>query len=485
MNEQNSQNNAEALIVMLSKRNAKKIRDLPRPMQILQRRTMNTAFDVLTLVDGIPFQELSMSLYFYTKDVQMADFTRKYESQLEFAASNPEKFAFGLHKFLNDTASKIHKDNLYDAFFELYYRCVRAAYGNSNPNINSIVIRAYMSILCQQTEYLKPDKFDYSVSFAGRATTGELLTKDDVFSNFDLPGYEIQDAINARKQLSLQFVQSVYAKYGYHFSSYAEYDLLGEKVKLHSSAGFAMLPFINEYTYDILPITPFSANGSFLLEIEAKNPHLSELMQTLKKRKHTLPANGVQINFADNPVVDSILFKEILYDNKIFMLYRYSCKEGDLSGFYDTKEPYFYSKFIEHNDFAYLTVRFMELILYCYACYVLNDPLYQIPKIDDYFLVKNGYKLSPTGYLQGGKLRDTYHSNNDNIRHSGTARIGNDNYEQETKAIQGYIRRLPNNQSASEDAKALAESLGYDLALNETYVRPFTKQVFRLRENKS
>ena len=78
MNEQNSQNNVEALIVMLSKRNTKKIRDLPRPMQILQRRTMNTAFDVLTLIDNIPFQELSMSLYFYTKDVQMADFRRKY-----------------------------------------------------------------------------------------------------------------------------------------------------------------------------------------------------------------------------------------------------------------------------------------------------------------------------------------------------------------------------------------------------------------------
>lgn len=134
MNEQNSQNNVEALIIMLSKRNAKKIRDLPRPMQILQRRTMNTAFDVLTLIDNIPFQELSMSLYFYTKDVQMADFTRKYESQLEFAAANPEKFAFGLHTFLNNMASKIRKDNLYDAFFELYYRCVRAAYGNSNPN---------------------------------------------------------------------------------------------------------------------------------------------------------------------------------------------------------------------------------------------------------------------------------------------------------------------------------------------------------------
>lgn len=261
--------------------------------------------------------------------------------------------------------------------------------------------------------------------------------------------------------------------------------MLGEKVKLHSSAGYAMLPFVNEFTYDILPKTPFSANGSFLLEIEVRNPQLPELMQAPKKRKHTLPSNGVQIDFANNPVVVSLLLKEVLYDGKIFMLYRYSCAEGDLSGFYDTKEPYFYSKFIEHKEITYLTVRFMELILYCFASYGLDDTLYQVPKIDDYFLIKNGYKLEPTGYLHGGKLKDTYHSDTDSIHRSGTARIGNDNYAQEAKAIQGYIRKLPNNQSASDEAKALAESLGYDLASNETYVRPFIKQVFRLKERTS
>ena len=35
---------------------------------------------------------------------------------------------------------------------------------------------------------------------------------------------------------------------------------------------------------------------------------------------------------------------------------------------------------------------------------------------------------------------------------------------------------------ASQEARELAESLGYDLEANETYVRPFIKQVFRLKE---
>ena len=32
------------------------------------------------------------------------------------------------------------------------------------------------------------------------------------------------------------------------------------------------------------------------------------------------------------------------------------------------------------------------------------------------------------------------------------------------------------------EARELAESLGYDLEANETYVRPFIKQIFRLKE---
>ena len=468
------------------KKTSKKLRDLPRPMQILQRRTINTAMSVLGYINGIPFEKLSMSLYFYTQDVQMAEFTRLYESQLELAAIDQDKFTLGLHKFYNNVANKIKKENLYQQFFELSYRCERAHLDSNNPNIVHDVITAYLSILYQQAEYIKPDKYDNSVTLSGMSTNGELLVMRDAFQNFDLPGYEVQQAVseNPPEKITFDFFRKTYAKYGYPFNTPRDLEILGEKVKFHSSACYAILPFINEYTYDLLPTTPFSIFGDFLLDLNIPDTHLSELYTILKKRKHTLPTNGVLIKFEDNPIVDTLLLKEILFDNKIFMLYKFSCVEGDLSGFYDTKDVFFYTKLIESKEFLFLSVRFIELVLFCYACYTLDNPLYQLSKIDSYFTIKRGYKFNPTGYLQGGKLKNVYNPNADKEESeggSGTARIGNDNYEKETKAIQGFIRKLPNNQSASQEAKEYAESLGYELEPDETFVRPFIKQVFRLK----
>ena len=55
-------------------------------------------------------------------------------------------------------------------------------------------------------------------------------------------------------------------------------------------------------------------------------------------------------------------------------------------------------------------------------------------------------------------------------------------YEAAEVTIQGYIRKLPAGQKASEEARTLAENLGYGLEPNETYVRPFIRQVFPLKE---
>jgi len=461
----------------------KKLKDTPKPMQILQRRTMNTAFSVFGYITGIAFEKLSMSLYFYTKDVQMAEFTRLYESQLELAAIDQDKFAMGLHKFFNNVSIRIKKEDLYQQFFELYYRCIRASLDRSNPNIEQNVIQAYLSLLYQQAEYIKPDKFDYSVTLAGMATDGQLLVMKDFFSNFDLPGYELQQTLSEKGPAYITFpiMQNIYAKYGYKFNSFHDYDVLGERVKFHSSACYAILPFINEYTYDIIPSMPFSIIGDFLLDINVPESHLAELYTALKKRKHTLPTNGVLIKFADNPVIDSLLLKEILYDNTIILLYKYSCVEGDLAGFYDTKNPFFFTKMAEHDEYIYLAVKIIELVLFCYACYTLNDSMFQLNKIDSYFTLERGYKLNPTGYLQGGKLKNTYQANVDGEPREGTVRKGNDDFEKETKAIQGYIRKLPKNQTASQEAREYAEALGYDLNTDETFVRPFIKQVFRLK----
>ena len=77
------------------RRITKKAKGKPLPVIILQTRTLSTATEILEWIKDMPFEKLSMSLYFYCQDVGMKEFTRAYEAQLELAGANPEKFAMG------------------------------------------------------------------------------------------------------------------------------------------------------------------------------------------------------------------------------------------------------------------------------------------------------------------------------------------------------------------------------------------------------
>lgn len=85
----------------------------------------------------------------------------------------------------------------------------------------------------------------------------------------------------------------------------------------------------------------------------------------------------------------------------------------------------------------------------------------------------NVYLSDPTAEIRftsiGGKL-----SVPTEIKHIRTI-AGDDCCETEFKHISGCIRKLPDEQKASERAITLAQSLGYDLAEDETYVQPFER----------
>lgn len=69
------------------------------PANLLQRRTMNTAVVTVSTLQNIPFSELSSSLYFFCSDIESKAFSRLYESQVELAGANPDKFIKGLHSY--------------------------------------------------------------------------------------------------------------------------------------------------------------------------------------------------------------------------------------------------------------------------------------------------------------------------------------------------------------------------------------------------
>lgn len=463
------------------KRLNRKIADKPQVMQILQKRTFNSAFAVLENLKDIPFTELSMSLYFYCQDVAMNKFTRLYEAQVELAGIDPEKFMFQLHKFFNDLSNRIKKENLYSEFFELYYQCNKIRLTKKDIHINKKVILAYLSLLAQTTEYLRPNKFDFTTIIAGRKTTGELITIKDAYPLLDMGGYEAEQFIESNPSVRIDpndLIRSCYKKYGYEIKDLNDLNIITNIDKIYGTTISTMIPFINEYTYDILPESPFIPEVSTFFVFHSKYP-FTDLTTRLTKRKRTLPANGVVIKFNKDFPFKEVLLKEILYDNSIFMLYNLKTHKGDMVGFYDTKEKFFFNALADYEDKT-LYEAIGSLVLYLYGCYTLDTPDIQITKTQDYFSFAS-VKLEAEGYLQGGKLKNRLDPSTEKESVSGVARKGNDAFTTETRAIQGFIRHLPEGKQPSEKAIALAESLGYDLAPNETYVQPFIKQVFKLK----
>lgn len=457
----------------------RKLESKPKPLQILQKRTMNTALAVLDNIEDIPFSKLSMSLYFYCQDLRMNEFTHFYENQVELAGANPERFVFQLHKFFNDITNKIKKDDLYPEFFEFYYRCNKIRLTNKDEKIEYNVILAYLNLLTQTIEYLRPSKYDFNTIIAGRTTTGELMTVKDLFPLLDAAGYDFESdfekgKIKGNPQAALL---EAHKKYGFDLKTQEDLQIISNVDKIQTTTISAMLPFINEYTFDILPRKPFTTKATTfdLLKTEYS---VEDIQGKLTKRKRTLPVNGAVIKFKENPVFEEILLKEVYFDDGIFLLYNFKTFEGNMVGFYDTKGKFFFTVLQEYWDNKEIAKKFTSLVLYLYGCYTLNDPNIQIPKVGEYFKVFTR-SLEAEGFSQGGKLQNKY--NPDKEEKVGVSRKDSEKYTHESKAIQGYIRKLPIGQQASEKAILLAESLGYDLDTDETYVQPFIKQVFKLK----
>lgn len=451
----------------------KKAKGKPLPVITLQTRTLSTASEILDLIQNIPFEKLSMSLYFYCQDVGMKEFTRAYEAELELAGANPEKFALGLHKFYNEMSLKIRKEDLYDNFFEFYYRCLKLRIRNENEKVDASVSTAYQNLLIQQMEYMRPDKFNFHTFIAGRKTTGEIITRVDPFPTFDLPVYQFRTAMEEGKRMAdpEEYLYELYRKAGYDIHNADDHLKIVAEDKLHTTTCCTLLPFINEYTFDILPLHIYNADSNIIHRILTM-VDLGKLKANLKHRKRTLPTNGVRIVFTGAEIFSEITFKEILYDNSIYMLYRMSTVNGDLCGVYETRDGFFFSIFQASEAHGYLGERMEAMILFLYASQVIGEG-YQLSDINRYIDIQGCSGISAVAYGQGGKLRNVY----EQVRHP---REGD--YEATETSIQGYIRKLPAGQRASEEARTIAESLGYDLDTNETYVRPFIRQQFRLKE---
>ena len=217
-----------------------------------------------------------------------------------------------------------------------------------------------------------------------------------------------------------------------------------------------MIPWINEYTYDLLPERLPDPNCLMPKSIKMDyHPDKKRLAQ----RRRTLPSNGVSIKVEGNSLIEEIYMKELYHAEAIYMIARVRMKAGDYSVRFNTSTGACLSTFLDatNANVARLHQLLEASTLWVYGSYVLDDDL---GKWEDYF---DGRIVEKEAI--GGKLRAVY----------GSKKTDKDNLEQNDRTINGFVRKLPAGQKASDEARDRAEKLGFALADGETYVQSFIR----------
>ena len=436
------------------------------PSYIIRKRVVNTATEVIRKINNLEFSDLATEIYLICDEVGYKFFSSKYRNVIEFAKLHPEKLFDQLYKYLREIAREIKKENLLQEFF-MFMSVLSEATRISKEHRE--IFLAYLDLLSEQTEFLRPNVFNYNQLIVGITTEGDVLTINDPFPNLDLPVYELSKSRKKGTE-AVAVMEKACRKYGYSFDDYEE---------VHATSGCYsnninfLIPYINEFTYDMLPEKPYSPD--MRIQSVGINKPIS-FGEMLKARKRTLPANGLLIKFENSIFFERAFLKEVYYNNSIHLLCKFSTTNGDITVRYNTANETFFSPFDWIGGYAEeLHNTLKQIALWLYTAYVSpNEEQCILPTEEAYHSFTDDTQAKVTFSSIGGKARTT-------LSKSSNKHLDYEKYEQKSVSIAGYIRKLPEGQKASEEKQLIAKSLGLSLNDDETYVEPFMRQSWKLK----
>lgn len=443
---------------------------------LLLRRSINTGSAIIDSVYNISFEKLVLALYIKTNDENFLQFIKKYEYQIEEAKLNSENFLNKLHFFYMKTATQILEEGPRD-FFEFLDFIIRLSRETKYENI----FNGYVSLLMQQCCYFGFLLNKKEVICCGLTDDNELLFVDDPFPYSDCASYEVlvpmYKAIKNDKRLDFDILKKSYKKWSYDIDKIEDIQALDSCGRSFANNNNVMMPYINEDTIQMLPKKHLSGTDKDFPRMWMPTDIYEE---KLNHRKYVLPSNGILARYKNAGSIKSILFQEIYKNDRMILLYKVVVRNNEeCSGYYDLLTKDFYSIF-ENSNFNELHEKMKNFILENYYILTCDNDIHrkrnfmikQVENIDeqekDYpyqVLVNYSYKKNKS--INNNK-KAFYHYNRDK-------------YISERKSINGFIRKLPKGQSASDEAKEFAIKLGYSLNENETFVKPFQKNVLKIK----
>lgn len=392
--------NNEVHLRLLKKLN-KKYLSKGWPIYVPRRRVFNSAYAILEYIEKIPFEKLTLDLYFLISDRGFEKVANDYKMAIEIAKTQHEKFLFDLYDFYKKEAKYIKENGLIEKYLE--FVSTLQVQVEKDPDKRAIYY-SFIQILLDQTPFLKKDVLDYNQVPVGISTDGKIIEMTDLHPNFDIPVYEIEKiTIMEKKVITAQDIRNAYLKWGYNIRYEYEAEAYRQQEKLMSNMTQYLMPFINEFTLDIYPENPMKA---ITVEIAERFPRTHSdisYSELLHSRRRTLPTNGLSVNIK-NCFYKKILFKEIFKFNQVVLLYKITTEYGELSGSYQTVSESFYSVFETIPQAEAVAKGVKEFVLWLYTAYVCDCE--GITLSSDSF---RAFLSDPTVELEftqiGGKLR--------------------------------------------------------------------------------
>ena len=423
---------------------------------IMMRRALGTAMSIIDHVEQVDFADLTFTAFAICSDQQYQELVRPFEQQIELAKVREDYFVEHLHDFYQKKKKKIRKDPI--PYFELlafiHDRVFAIPITNRDTNVYHIYC-AYMDLFAQMADYLHTNQFDTNEHVVGIKTDGKLICRQEPFPNLDVAVYDYERQLFKNVDNYMSIMRRTFPRYGYTINSEADLQKYNTVLRTYDNNILMMIPWINEYTYDLLPEklpNPYCSVPKYM------RIGYQPDKKCFARRRRTLPSNGVKVIIEGNPLIEEIKMKELYHADSIHMIARFRLKAGDYLVRFNTMSGLFLSTFLNStNPEATMIHDLLEsAALWLYSSYVLDD----VGEWDEYF---DGGIVEKEAI--GGKLRVAY----------GGRKKDKDNLEQSDRTINGYVRKLPVGQRASDEARDRAERLGFELDEGETYVQSFIR----------
>lgn len=438
---------------------------------IQRKRTEGTILSILIKLKGIPTDELIADLFLHTEDEFATELVKKFEGILIKASMDLNYLNENLHDFYIETAKYLKENKMYNNFSKFAY----FIYSNlSNNNVNLKILSAYQNLLLQQFCYLTPPgKIAYGIT-----TDGKLMITDEIYPFLDYPIYEIEE----KNIKNPNEIKKIFKSYGYSIETLMDYEKIFLNEQIVTNMIIEMTNFINEDTSDIVPDRFIIASKG--ISTIRKWKDTSFYKDLIKRRKYILPSSGVLGIYNNAGNIHSILLKEYFMDNQIYLLYKIINKDDEgFYGVYDIKNDFFYSLYKDSTGEEKYHSFIENFILENY-CHLTTD--IEIDKKRNMALqIVDNIEDNNFHYPYQPIVQFVYKDNKNYSSNKDAKTLKNydkKKYKEETITINPYIRRLPDGAIASDEAIERAKDFGYELAKGETFVRPFKRKTYRLKD---